>query len=65
MGRPLRKLHHALYLRSDLGDCNIHHDRFGSHFAVKRMDAQRFVSKNARLEKADHKKDAPMVDGWW
>jgi hypothetical protein len=34
---------------------------FGSHFAVKRMDAQRFVSKNARLEKADHKKDAPWL----
>jgi hypothetical protein len=55
-----------LYLRSDQGNCNIR-TMIGSHShsAVKRMDVQRFVSKNARLEKADHKKDAPMVDGWW
>jgi hypothetical protein len=54
------------YLRGDRGDCNIRTMiGFGSHFAVKRMDAQRFVSKNARLEKADRKKDPPwlMVGG--
>jgi hypothetical protein len=34
---------------------------FRSHPAAKRMDAQGFVSKNARLEKADRKKDAPWL----
>jgi hypothetical protein len=44
------------YLRGDRGDSNIRTTiGFGSHFAVKRMDARRFVSKNARLEKADRK----------
>jgi hypothetical protein len=32
---------------------------FRRHPAAKRMDAQGFVSKNAGLEKADRKKDAP------
>jgi hypothetical protein len=44
------------YLPGDRGDGNIRTMiGFGSHFAVKRMDAQRFVSKNARLGKADRK----------
>jgi hypothetical protein len=54
------------YLRSDRGDCKIRTlIVFGSHFAVKRMDVQRFVSKNAWLEKADRKKVPPwlMVGG--
>jgi hypothetical protein len=32
-----------------------------SHIGVKRMDAQGFVSKNARIAKPDHKKHAPWL----
>jgi hypothetical protein len=58
MGRPLRKVH----LLGDQGNCNIR-TIIGSRgpLAAKRMDAQGFVSKNARLEKADRKKDAPWL----
>jgi hypothetical protein len=35
--------------------------RLCSHIGVKRMDAQGFVSKNARIEKADRKKQAPWL----
>jgi hypothetical protein len=50
------------YLRIDQGICNIRTlAGFGSHFAVKRMDAHGFVSKNARLEKLDRKKDAAWL----
>jgi hypothetical protein len=38
-----------------------HHDRLLQAVAAKRMDARGFVSKKARLEKADRKKDAPWL----
>jgi hypothetical protein len=51
-----------LYLRGEQGNCNIcTMTGFRSHFAVKRMDAQGFVSKNARLEKVHRKKHAPWL----
>jgi hypothetical protein len=51
-----------LYLRVDPGDCNIRTKAgFCSHIGVKRMDAKGFVSKNARIEKADHKKHVPWL----
>jgi hypothetical protein len=34
---------------------------FGEAVAAKRMDARGFVSKKARLEKPDRKKDAPWL----
>jgi hypothetical protein len=36
--------------------------RVGIHTALKRMDAQDFVSKNDWLAKADRKKGSAMVD---
>jgi hypothetical protein len=45
-----------------LGDSNIRTTAgFCSHIGVKRMDAQGFVSKNARIEKPDRKKHAPWL----
>jgi hypothetical protein len=52
-----------LYLLGDQGNCNIR-TMTGLRspvVAAKRMDAQGFVSKNARLEKPDRKKDAPWL----
>jgi hypothetical protein len=51
-----------LYLLGDQGNGNIRTTiGLSGPVAAKRMDAQGFVSKNARLEKPDRKKDAPWL----
>jgi hypothetical protein len=65
MGRPLRTLHqtHSVSL-CGLDICNIRTTtRFRIHHLPKRMEAQGFVSKKDRLEKADRKKTIRQTRG--
>jgi hypothetical protein len=51
-----------LYLLGDQGNCNIRTMIDPCrHTAAKRMDARGLMSKNARLGKAHHRKDAAWL----